>query len=328
MNFRITALALAAQICVGLAPAAFGIHAGNGSIITVADNTGSGFSLQASIMALTGENHEYVYAGANDIGLPYDYKVSELIWDIDSLWMAGGVASLQIGNLIRINLGGWTGINKGSGSMDDYDWLEPSTSQWTDYSHSDVDIETAYSIDINVSYQFIDLGPCKLHAVIGFKEDYWEWSDYAGTYIYSSQNGFRDITGDFGGVNAIDYNQTFDIPYVGIKATLDKNRIHASAYLQYSTFVYANDEDHHILRDIYFNESFYNGNYFALGIDATLDITDAIFITCSLNLQSIPEFTGDMTMTDASTGQTISVSDAAGISSDLAAIAASLGWKF
>ena len=321
-------LGIASAIIISVAAGqAMAIHAHDGGVIVV-DESSIGLSLRAQIMQVEGEADEYVYLGHNTSGLPDDYKVSELNWDITSLTMAGGVLSVQFGKEIRLNIGGWWGIGKGNGEMDDYDWLDASTPEWTHWSHSDVDIESAYSLDINASFMFSETGPFQWHAVMGFKEDYWEWSDYAGTYIYSSDSGFRDLTGSFGGKNSIDYNQTFYIPYIGLKTTLAKGALSGNLYFLYSPLVWAEDEDHHILRDLYFSESFEGGDYFALGGELVVNLTDSVFISCSLDAQSIPEFTGDMTVHEGKSGELQGASDAAGIGNTVAAASASIGFIF
>jgi len=307
---------------------AFALHAHDGTTISIVDKSDVGLSIQAGAMYLDGQQDEYVYYGRNSDGLPADYKVSELNWDIKSLMMVGGEGSLQLGKLIRFNAAMWVGVTDGDGGMKDYDWLYTSTPDWSEYSESDVDIETAYTFDVNASMQFADLGGCKLHGVMGFKEDYWEWSDYAGNYIYSSGGGFRNDRGSFGGVSGIDYEQTFDIYYAGIKATIDTGKLHGSAYFLYSPFVTAEDKDHHIMRDLTFEEDFDGGDFYAYGAEATLDLTDALFITCAIDMQEIPEFTGDMKVTDDITGVEQKSSDTAGIGSSLMALSASVGIKF
>jgi len=305
---------------------AFAIHAHDSGEIKVIDNSDVGLSFRATLSSVEGQGDEYVYNGDNDPSLSSGYKVSELNWDISSLWMLGGEASLQLGQYIRFNAGMWVGITDGDGQMEDYDWMEPSISDWTHYSESEIDIDSAISMDMNASLQFIELGACKLHAMLGYKVDYWEWSAYGGHYIYS-QNGFRDSTGSFGNVHGIDYNQTFDMFYAGLKATLDSSSLHASAYVKYSPFVNAEDEDDHLMRDLHFTEDFDGGDFYAVGGEATIDLTETIFATVAVDWQDIPEFTGDMSVRSGS-GPVQTSKDAAGIGNSVTAISASVGLKF
>jgi len=303
----------------------FAIHANDGAELPVVEKNGVVLSFKGSVMGVNGQSDEYVYAGRDYINP--DYKVSELNWDISSLWMMGGTMSLQMGELIRLNAGAWVGITEGDGGMEDYDWMEPSISDWTHYSESDVDIKSAFSYDINGSIKLFDLGACQLHGVVGYKHDFWEWSDHGGTYIYSS-GGFRNDIGSFNGENGIDYEQTFDIPYAGIKASAKTVGISASGYALYSPIVSAEDKDHHIMRNLYFTEEFEDGDYFALGGEVTIELTDALFISASIDYQTIPEFTGDLSVKEGSHGVTSTTEDGAGIGNTITAIAASAGLRF
>ena len=322
-----TAMGIALIMSMAL-NSAFAIHAGDGSTIYVESESDVGLSFKASIMNVSGQGDEYVYAGANNSGVPSDYKVSELNWDISQLWMIGGVASLQLGSLLRFNAGMWVGVTDGDGGMKDYDWFDPNRSDWTHYSESDVDIESAVSIDINASMQVVDFGSVQLHGVLGYKEDYWEWSDYGGNYIYSSGGGFRNDTGSFGGKNGIDYEQDFVIPYAGIKATANTSKLHASAYFLYSPFVFAEDKDHHILRNLYFEEEFDGGDFYAFGAEATIDMSNLIFLSLAVDFQEIPEFTGDLSVKEGTNGRVEKSTDTAGIGSSITAVSASVGIKF
>jgi len=320
------AMGIALTMSMALNPA-FAIHAHDGSTISIVNKNDVGLSFQASAMYLEGQGDEYIYAGHGQ-SVPADYKVSELNWDLSELLMVGGVASLQLGELIRFNAGMWVGVTDGDGGMKDYDWLVPSTSDWSEYSESDVDIESAVSIDLNASMRFVDLGGVQLHGVLGYKTDYWEWSDYAGNYIYSSGGGFRNDRGSLGGVNGIDYEQTFEIPYAGIKATANTSKLHASAYFLYSPFVTADDKDHHIMRNLYFEEEFDGGDFYSYGAEATIDLSNMLFLSLAVDVQEIPEFTGDMKVKEGKNGHVQKSSDTAGIGNSLTAVSASVGIKF
>ncbi|NQU39807.1 MAG: omptin family outer membrane protease [Lentisphaerae bacterium] len=306
---------------------AMALHAGEGAELTVAHANGISLSLKGSLLGVGGEAREFVYAGPGSGGLPADYKVSELIWEIKSLAMAGGTASLQVGQALRFNIGAWFGLNAGDGGMEDYDWLEPSIDDWTHFSESEVDIEAAYSIDLNASLALFELGPFQISGIAGYKHDFWEWSDFGGTYIYSD-SGFRSDVGSFGGANGIDYEQTFDIPYIGAQVATTGSELRASAYLLYSPFVTAEDKDHHIFRDLYFREEFEDGDFIAVGGDVSLDLTEALFVSCSVDVQVIPEFTGNLYSKEGINGAESMSKDGAGIQNIVSAFSASAGIRF
>ncbi len=313
----VAALALSASSVLAL-------HANEGAKLTLAEANGMSLSVKGSVMLLSGEAGEFVYGGTGQSDVPAGYKLSELNWDIKSLVMAGGTVSAQFGQGLRVNAGLWIGLNEGNGGMIDRDWLDPTINDWTHFSESDVDIETAYSFDINASLELFELGPFQVSGLLGYKHDFWEWSDFGGTYIYSTF-GFRDDVGSFGGENGIDYEQTFDIPYLGVQLATECSHVRASGYFLYSPLVMAEDRDHHILRNLYFREEFEGGDFFAFGLDLSMDLTDSIFISGSIDAQVIPEFTGDMFVKEGPDGKEGTNPDGAGIENMVVAVGLSAG---
>jgi outer membrane protease len=252
-------------------------------------------SFQLSLGWLNGTAHETVYDYPHGGGRN---KASELTWDLKNLAMLGGEVSVRVFDRLRLNAGFWGALNRGNGQMDDYDWmLDEEGSPWTDWSLSEVDVTRAYIFDINASVEFLRMAPVGLRVLLGYKENRWAWEDRALRYIYSSDptrpDGFRDQTGDLGGVNAINYEQTIRIPYVGLGAALNIRRLDFDVYCNYSPLVQAKDKDHHVLRDVWFEETFRNGNYFGAGARASYTFPCRIFLSLRFDYQVIPEIIGD-----------------------------------
>jgi len=285
--------------------------------------TNDSFSIQASFGMLEGEAHEIVYdTGLFGLG---SYKASELIWDLSGLTVAGAIVSAKPASWLSFHVGFWTCINEGNGGMVDYDWAIPGM-DWTDRSISDVSVISSYMIDANVAVRLLDLKSVSFSAVIGYKQDYWKWDDSFVELLYSV-NGFRDYYEAGDGSNMIDYDQLFQIPYIGLNAACQMGGFRLNAYGLYSPFVAAEDNDYHILRDIHFKETFSGGTYLGAGLAAQLDLTRALFIAASLDAQAIPTFTGDMQLTD-DLGDTYKFSDSAGISHVSSMASVSIGLKF
>jgi len=305
----------------------FAIHAQGSRNVQPGQASETIFTITGSAGYLNGEARELVYTSAS-----YDRrKLSELIWDIDGIFMVGGIISLNINNTIDLNLGIWTGVTEGNGGMVDYDWYPetpnaPDANSWTDRSISKVELISAMVVDLNGSVEIFKIQDASFRAVAGIKFDFWEWDEKAYDYVYSL-NSFRDISGSFNGENLIDYEQTFIIPYVGVKVTLPVGSIDIDPYLLYSFAVYAEDEDMHILRELHFKETFVGGDYIAAGIRATYHIVPELFISCSIDHQSIPEISGDMEYTGPD-GITERESDIAGISHKSTMFSISLGGNF
>jgi len=302
-------------------------HAYDGPEVKLVDGQNFSFSVRGSLGYLNGEARELVY----DFDQGYRRKASELIWDLKGLGMIGGIASVKYTKWLNVNLGIWTALNEGSGSMIDYDWFSnvpgaPSQNDWTDRSISDAQVVNATMFDLNLSAEIFRLDQIAFHAILGFKQDSWEWDDSAHEYVYSSYS-FRDTIGSFGGINVIDYEQTFSIPYVGISVNGPLGPFDCSAYLLFSAAVSAEDNDFHILRGLHFKETFSGGNYVALGLNATYHISDALFVSAVLDSQTIPEIDGDMELTDPN-GETMSDTDTAGISHESTMLSVIVGYIF
>jgi len=327
MRYRLDVLSgivLAVVLALSASPV-LALHANEGTDLLLTETNSMSLSIKRSILLAGGEAREIVYAGTTQTDLPADYMVSELIWDIRSLVMEGVTVSGRFGRRFRCSIGAWIGVNEGNGSMEDYDWLDPSTSDWTHWSQSDVDIQSAYSFDANLSVDMLTHRNVRVSGILGFKHDFWEWRDYGGTYVYSV-NGFRDAVGTFGDESGIEYQQRFDLPYLGFQVVAGGKYVRASTYLLYSPFVFAEDEDHHILRNLYFREEFSGGDYFAIGGDLTYTPIDWLFISCAVDHQTIPEFTGDLYQREGLDGVEHMYPDAAGIASTVTAVSLSVGF--
>ncbi|MBP7831181.1 MAG: omptin family outer membrane protease [Kiritimatiellae bacterium] len=290
------------------------LHAAQDPLLEPTKEKPQAFSLRGSVGFLQGEAGELVYEPELD-----NYKLSELQWDLSGLVMGGAVFSGAAGKF-GFNAGFWVAANKGDGEMKDYDWFVPGM-DWTDYSRSDVDVESGYSLDINANYLLVRRPQVGLRALVGYKRDYWEWTDYGREFVYSVY-GFRDYVGNFDGQNVIDYQQTFDIPYVGLNLDGRAGSLGWNAYALYSPIVSAEDKDHHILRELHFEESFDGGDFYAVGVSATYRITPQLFLSGAVDYQDIPEFQGDMTIVES--GETYE--DSAGISNNHVMFSLALGW--
>lgn len=280
----------------------------------------SSVTIRAQLGVLNGEARELVYGGDAEPGNE-GYKVSELIWDMKSVVVAGAVLSIGNSGPLGLNLGLWAGVTEGAdGEMYDYDWMDASRTDWTDRSRSEVDLITALMMDANLSFKFIDSGDSSVSAVAGLMVNAWEWDDRGQEYTYSV-NGFRDTVGSFEGINVIDYKQTFVIPYIGLEGAADLGGISIQGYVLYSALVVAEDEDYHILRGLHFKETFTGGEYLAYGVSATIDLGENLFVQGSIEHEKVDEIIGDMEVTETGTTN----SNGAGISNEATMISAAIG---
>ncbi len=258
---------------------------------------------------LTGQSYENVYD--TDTGR----KVSELDWDLSSVFMLNGGVSVQPFSWLKLNGDVWVKINDGSGDMVDYDWLVEGLDDWTHRSYStDVDLNTGYMIDVNAEFPVLNLQGTNISGFVGYKYDNWEWEARGGTYIYSTYY-LRDTIGSFPeNEKGITYEQWFHVPYIGIGFNTELTRAFLSGRIIFSPFVQAGDEDHHHMRNLLFEEDFDNGTMIGIDFSGGYHITEQFSLLGSYHYQKYNEVKGDTTITDLTTGRQLAYipGDAAG----------------
>jgi len=268
---------------------------------------GISFALDASVGVLEGTASELVYY------YPYGrkFKLSELTWDLKDVVVAGLHGSVGYTRWFRLNLGVWSALTAGNGTMVDRDWeypdivsafLEPNAQNWTHESrHPDTSLEKGTIVDLNLSVLAWQTGPFSLRGIVGYKNESWKWSARGGTYIYSTADaGFRGATGSFpDGLEVISYEQRYSIPYVGVGASWTKPAFQLEAHLLFSPAVSASDSDYHNLRGVLFEGDFSRGTYFGLGLGAGWEFARHWSATLAVEYQSIPEIIGDYTVSGA-----------------------------
>lgn len=279
-------------------------------------------SAQATLGVAQGEAREIVY-DVDELG--NRYKLSELFWDIDNVMMAGGTLALQIGPRYRVQATFMGSITEGDGRMDDYDWLAGSETPWTDWSLSDVTVQDSYSVDLRAAAEVYHNGALGISGVLGYRHDHWSWEDQLIGYIYSSY-GFRDDIGIGDGSSAITYEQTFDIPYFGVEASLAKSGASANFFLYYSPFVMAKDDDYHLLRDTRFQVEADGGDYYGVGLRVNYDFASHFSISAAAEWQVIEEIIGDTTIDSPEESGTSE--NNAGIANQWLLLSCSLGYRF
>lgn len=215
------------------------------------------------------------------------HKASELIWDIDSVYMLGIGGSIHPLPWLNINADLWFNLGDGDGHMEDYDWMVPRW-DWTHQSISpDTDVTTAIMFDINAEMAVFSNGQVSLNGLVGYRRDYFEWQDRGGTYLYSI-NTFRDTAGSFPSDElGITYDQTFDVPYLSLSVTGDFDHIHLAAKVTGSIFVSGEAVDHHHLHDLVTYDNFSNEDMWAIDLAFGYDITDALEIKATYHFSVI-----------------------------------------
>jgi len=285
----------------------------------------SGTSVAGSFSAglLTGEANEHVFDYENPDGSRR--QLSRLDWDLSEIFMAGGQVSVTLLKDFSFNGGFWAALTEGNGEMDNYDWLDISSSEPSHYSLSEVDVTEGYIFDFNGAYEFLNRDGWSLHGMLGYKQNGWTWTDRAVYLIYPDYGPDPVM---LGGENTIDYEQEFQMPYLGARAQIDLKGLSLSAYINYSPMVTATDWDHHIARMIYFKETFESGEMLGAGAKIQYPIKKNMFVTASVDYQSVDLIVGDMEALDYSIGEVFFSEDSAGIENEYVAFSVGIGYLF
>jgi plasminogen activator len=263
------------------------------------------FSLGASIGLVDGTAYERVYAPQ-----VRDFKVSELTWDLKNIAMVGVQGTAEIEKRFRINLGYWSAVSEGDGSMVDRDWLlldADSDDEWTHESrHPDTTLDSGSMLDLNLDVRAFSLGALSVSGIFGYKRDEWEWSARGGDYVYTwdtngdgliSGDEFRAYRGSFpDGQLVIKYRQEYEVPYLGVGCEGEWGTFGVHGHLLYSPWVSAADHDDHVLRDITFEGDFSDGSWFGAGLSANWLFAPRWFATAAVEYQKYDEMTSDVTI--------------------------------
>lgn len=232
--------------------------------------------------------NEYVYYP------PENRTVSKLIWDTKSLMMMGIGGSVSLQNKYTLNADYWFSMSKGDTTMTDYDWLVQGY-DWTHRSiHPDTDVSSASSFDINAEVNALKVNGTTFAALVGYRQDSYEWQAHGGTFLYSV-NGFRDTKGKIkDGLLGITYKQTWKSTYLGFKAdTQLTNMLNIHGKFIYAPSVDAEAIDHHHLRNIVAVDTFKDTTMFALDVGIAYKVSPALHIDLSYKYQKFDTVVGD-----------------------------------
>ncbi len=283
------------------------------------------FAMQGSFGLLNGDAVEHVY----DYDTGSRRQLSRLDWDLKNIVMGGFNGSVRLMDKLTINGGYWSALTEGSGEMDDYDWLDTGSGDWTHYSLSDVDVTEGYLFDLNVAWDLVEWNDLTARVFAGYKQDGWTWED-SGVYLLYPEYGY--IPQDLGGDNMINYEQEIRILYLGASADWQMGDFTFSGHVTFSPIVAAEDWDQHVARTLNFHETFEGGDMLGFGAEARYDFQQGFFngafVTAALDYQRIDLIIGDMEVEDYSTGERGGDDDTAGLENEYLVLSLGLGVYF
>lgn len=291
------------------------------------EGAGATFAAQFSAGLLNGDAKEHVYDYETADGSRR--QLSRLDWDLKKIAMGGGSLSVRVLDKLTLNGGYWAALTEGSGEMDDYDWMEPGSTDWTHYSLSDVDVTEGYVLDLNAAWDLLRRGSFVARVHAGYKQDGWKWED-RGVYLLYPEYGYVPYPLD--GENGIDYEQEFRMPYAGGSVDWASGGLAVSGYVNWSPIVAADDWDDHKARTLRFHETFEGGDMLGAGVEVRYEFAEGslkgLFLAAAVDYQKVDLIIGDMEIEDYSTGERGGDEDTAGIENEYLSISLGGGVKF
>lgn len=264
----------------------------------------SKFSLKASLGYLGGESNEYVYDTDGT-------KLSQLNWVLDGAPIFALNFNSDLFSWLSLGVDLWGTTDQSAAVMDDYDWLIPSQSRWSDWSHHvNTNLNNASQVDVNVRPWLFQNQTFKLGAIIGYQKTELEFLAKGGCFVYD--NGLYTGCSD-ANEPAIGYQQIFEGGYFGFTSKYLMSHIELDATLKVSPWVSSSDKDEHYSRNLTFYES---GNQ---SIYASLSVTAGYYFTQNIKAfleGSLTQFTNGKadTVIDYKHGQDLYyIPDAAGL---------------
>jgi outer membrane protease len=222
---------------------------------------------QISITSIDSVSHEFVYSPQNN-----DEKLSELIWKANGVQLLGINLQYHLRRDNYINLDYKIKIGSSSNTLDDYDWLRDCT-QWSHWSHHENTILDQFDIfDLSLSKYFAKPNNLTIKIDAGYNIINKKFKAYDGTYIYSSNDGCRDLTGEFEGLS-ITYSEKFKSLYIGGSILKQFKKFALSVGAKYSPSVQVTNQDTHHKRYFTNYNNFDNTTMLSLDMKLKYNIT-------------------------------------------------------
>ncbi|HAX0217902.1 TPA: phage receptor [Escherichia coli H061] len=208
----------------------------------------------------------------------WPHKVSQLDWKFNNAAIIKGAINWDLMPQISIGAAGWTTLGSRGGNMVDQDWMDSSNpGTWTDESrHPDTQLNYANEFDLNIKGWLLNEPNYRLGLMAGYQESRYSFTARGGSYIYSSEEGFRDDIGSFpNGERAIGYKQRFKMPYIGLTGSYRYEDFELGGTFKYSGWVEASDNDEHYDpgKRITYRSKVKDQNYYSVAVNAGYYVT-------------------------------------------------------
>jgi len=257
-----------------------GFAAGNGNGYSAPQRVPEGvFDLAVGLESMAGDTTyqiggHVIYAdGSSEL---INFPVSQLEWPLDA-WLGRIEAGLNLSDTWRMNGVIKKDISDPNDPMKDSDWLTLSDPGRLDvYSESNISDFSASIYDLDVEWSFFKNDAFSLYAGVGYLYQKFKYDSQLGhQYSPSGQPGF-EYYGD--GSVSITYEVTYAMPYfkVGTDFAVN-NAFTVQGGFSWSSWVNADDEDRHLLRDRV-TEADMNGYAYMIDLSGMYHFTPSWFV--------------------------------------------------
>jgi plasminogen activator len=191
--------------------------------------------------------------------------------------------------------------------MKDYDWLDEDDEDWTHRSeHPDTQVTKAWQAELAATGWALKRDDLALGVMLGYQRTQLGWQARGGRYLYSSDDGFRDIPGVIpSGLKGISYQQTYDTPYVGLVGLYNYRDWTVEGRFKYSQWVKARDFDTHHLRNTTFAGNNGNtGQMQSLALGVSYRVNPQFTVKAGVDYQVYAEAKGSTKVTHTPSGET------------------------
>lgn len=258
---------------------------------------------------LNGQAREKVY------DVESGQKISQLNWSMKQVPTLHLGLTYQPMDWLSLDLNGWTRVAKGDGHLKDYDWIDEDRADWTHYSdHPDTQVSKAWQADIAATAWALKRDDVALGVMLGYQRNQFGWRARGGRYTYSSDEGFRDESGEFAaGLKGISYQQTYDTPYVGLVGLYHFRNWTLEGKFKYSQWVRARDHDrHHVSGVTYKGDNGDSGRMQSLAVALSYRINPQLSLKAGVDHQVYAEAKGSQSIMDTHSGDRFRIAGDAG----------------
>ena len=249
------------------------------------------FKITPEFFFANGTINEYVF---NNNCKNTDNKESQLDWDIKMIPILSLSADFDIVKYFYIGINGAIGLSKESGKMQDYDWLNSTTTGWEMQDPTEL---TNYSIHDNYLSQYITFSvssgfniylpyEIKLTPKLGYQYEFIAFNGTNGSGKYKYSTGWKQI--DFTG-SVITYKQELNAFLTGFSIdvqSIPHTRISSDIF--FCPVMTLNALDYHYIRSLLFWDKITNLSQIQVNLKAQYKFDKYNSTGLNASIQYIP----------------------------------------